>query len=317
MWEVCGSLQALQGGYGRRTFGTWCHRVRRDLHRTHLAGPVGGRLFPVAPHAAYYPDLLTPVEGTLGLEEALEAILSTPRSRLRQEIDLLGGNGPGHGAWLDDLRSARTGALVELADTMRAYHQLAVRPYWPAIRARVESDIGRRRQALREGGVNGLLGSFHPMMRWHFPVLEIPGHPSDRDIHLGGRGLLLIPSYFAYLHPATIFNPDLPQAVVYPAGRVPEASQARPGAALGRLLGETRAAVLQAVAVGGTTSDLARRLGVSLSTISHHIAILRDAGLIISQRNAAVVLHTLSPVGAALLTNGKRHIDRGRTTDTR
>ncbi|MFC6081132.1 ArsR/SmtB family transcription factor [Sphaerisporangium aureirubrum] len=301
MWEVVGSLQALQGTYGRKAFGHWRRRVRHDLHRAGVARPVHSRLFPVAPHAAYYPDLLTPPEGALGLEEALETILSTSRHRLREEIGLLGGR-PGAGTWLEDLRAARTGALTELGDTVRAYHRLSVEPYWPTIRACVDSDIALRRQVMRGDGVNALLHSFRPMMRWSFPVLEIADHPSDRDIHLNGRGLLLIPSYFSHLHPATIFNPELPQAIVYPAHHNPGALQTPPGIALNRVLGETRAAVLRAVAFGGTTSELAQHLGVSLATVSHHTSILRDAGLIRSRRRATAMLHTLSPLGAAFLT---------------
>ncbi|MEU7855212.1 helix-turn-helix domain-containing protein [Nonomuraea sp. NPDC049141] len=300
MWEVANSLQALQATYGKRDLGGWRRRVRHDLHQTNLASLVRARLFPVAPHAAYYPDLLTPPEGALGLEEALEAILSTSRRRLCDEIGLLSG-GPGHGAWLDDLRASRYRALAELGDTMRAYHRVSVAPYWPTIRTCVDSDIALRRQALRAGGVDGLLDSFRPMMRWHFPTLNIPAHPSSRDVHLHGRGLLLIPSYFARLHPATIFNPELPQVVVYPVEHSPGSATVRRGAALDRLLGDTRAAVLRAVAAGGTTSDLAERVGVSPATISHHTAILRDAGLIISSRSANTMLHTLSPLGTDLL----------------
>ncbi|MET7331055.1 winged helix-turn-helix domain-containing protein [Nonomuraea sp. NPDC005650] len=307
MWEVVGSLQALQGSNARQAFGLWRRQVRHDLHRAGLARPVRGWLFPVAPDAAYYPDLLTPPESALGLEEALEAIQNTSRRRLREEIALLGG-GPGHGAWLDDLRAARTGALTELGDTVRAYHRLSVGPYWPTIRAIVDSDVARRRQTLREGGVNRLLESFRPMMRWRFPVLEIPEHPSGRDIHLNGRGLLLIPSYFTHRHPATIFNPELPQAVIYPADHVPYAGRAQSGSALDQLLGETRAAVLRAIVIGGTTSDLAQRVGVSPATISHHTGILREAGLIISRRDATTMLHTLTPLGRALVAG---HVPMG------
>ncbi|GAA3805484.1 winged helix-turn-helix domain-containing protein [Sphaerisporangium flaviroseum] len=314
MWEVVGSLQALQTGYGKKVFGQWRRQARHDLHHAGLARPVRDQLFPVAPHAAYYPDLLTPVEGALGLDEALDTILSTPRRRLGTEIGRLGG-GPGQGAWLDDLRAARTAALAELGATMRAYHRLSVEPHWPAVRACVNSDLARRCQVLREGGVHALLDSFRPMMRWKPPVLEIPAHPSGRDIHLNGRGLRLIPSYFTHIHPLTIFDPELPQAIAYPAEHHPNPAPTRHDAVLDRLLGDTRAATLRAVACGSTTSELARRIGVSLPTISHHTAILRDAGLIVSRRTATKILHTLSPLGEALLA-GRPRRDQGRDDRT-
>jgi DNA-binding transcriptional ArsR family regulator len=139
------------------------------------------------------------------------------------------------------------------------------------------------------------------MMRWEDPVLHLPAHPSGRDVHLRGHGLVLIPSYFCRRHPLTIFSADLPQVVVYPV-ELPFRAVASPTAvALERLLGETRAAVLLAVRAERTTGELSRDLGVAPATISHHTGILREAGLIQSRRTANTMLHTLSPLGAALL----------------
>ncbi|MFI6868033.1 ArsR/SmtB family transcription factor [Nocardia sp. NPDC050406] len=70
---------------------------------------------------------------------------------------------------------------------------------------------------------------------------------------------------------------------------------------LSALLGATRAAVLEAIADGGSTTDLALRLGISPSSASEHAAILRDAGLTVSMRSRNQVRHRLTPLGAALL----------------
>ena len=50
-----------------------------------------------------------------------------------------------------------------------------------------------------------------------------------------------------------------------------------------------------------TTSELARFLGVSPATATHHTTVLRDAGLSTSRRLQNTVLHTLTPLGAAML----------------
>ncbi|MFI6496084.1 DUF5937 family protein [Nonomuraea typhae] len=298
MWEMVNSLQALQTGYGKAVFRAWRRQAGHDLGRSDLGRRVRTRLFPVAPDAAYFPDLLTPPEGALGLEEGLEAILSTPGRRLREEFGALGS-----GAWLGDLAAGRAGAVKELAGTLREYHRVSLAPFWEAVRACVESDLAHRRRALREGGAGGLLASFRPMMLWNDPVLTLPAHPSGRDVHLEGRGLVLIPSYFCHFHPMTIFSAELPQVVVYPVEHPPAAPPGAP--ALERLLGETRAAVLRVVREGCTTTELARCLGVAPATISHHTGILRDAGLIVSRRTGNTMLHTLSPLGSALL-KGRR-----------
>jgi DNA-binding transcriptional ArsR family regulator len=304
MWELVNSLQALQSRYGQGALGAWRRRVAADLSRAGLAGPVRHRLFPLAPHAPYFPDLLTPPEGTLGFDPGVEAVLVTPRARLRVEIGRLDGR-RGAGAWLADISAGRQRALSDLGDTMREYHRCAIESGWTSLRTIVDADLAVRRGAKGTGGVEALLHSFQPMMRWRYPILELPSHPSGRQVHLRGRGILLVPSWFCRLHPITVFDPELPQVIVYPVDHRPAAVRsAAAGKALARLLGETRAAVLLATRVGGTTGELAARLGLSASVISHHTAILREAGLIISTRAASNVRHSLSRLGEALL---RRH----------
>jgi DNA-binding transcriptional ArsR family regulator len=83
-----------------------------------------------------------------------------------------------------------------------------------------------------------------------------------------------------------------------------------PGGATGRssldaLLGRTRAAVLDAVAAGPcTTSELARRAGVSVPSASEHAAVLRDADLIDTRRVGKAVRHAVTTLGASLLDRG-------------
>jgi DNA-binding transcriptional ArsR family regulator len=305
MWELVNSLQALQSRYGQSVLGGWRRRVAGELRGNGWAGPVRHRLFPVAPHASYFPDMLTPPEGALGVSAGVEAVMATPRRLLRAEFaHLLGG--PRTGSWLDDLSCGRTRALMELGRAMRAFYDCAVAPCWESLRTSVGDDIAARRAA-GHAGVEALLDSFRPIMQWQYPVLELPDHPSRRDVHLDGRGLLLIPSYFCQLHPLTIFDPELPQVVVYPIDHRPAPVRlADSHRALVRLLGETRAAVLLAVGGGGSPSELARRLGVSAAAISHHTTILRDAGLITSRRSANTVRHSLSRLGDALI---RRHTD--------
>jgi DNA-binding transcriptional ArsR family regulator len=140
-------------------------------------------------------------------------------------------------------------------------------------------------------------------------VLEAD-YPVDKDIHLDGRGLLLIPSYFCRGKPVALADPSLPPTLVYPvspghpvrppAAGAPLATDAV-GSHLARLLGHTRAAVLQTLGGDCTTSELARRAGVSISSASEHAAVLRDAGLVSSTRQRNAVRHSLTPVGLALL----------------
>lgn len=71
---------------------------------------------------------------------------------------------------------------------------------------------------------------------------------------------------------------------------------------LSPLLGRTRAAVLEAIVDGGTTTALAERLGISLASVSEHATVLRTAGLIVSLRVRNHVHHNITPLGADLLS---------------
>ncbi|MFI0899057.1 ArsR/SmtB family transcription factor [Streptomyces sp. NPDC020983] len=52
---------------------------------------------------------------------------------------------------------------------------------------------------------------------------------------------------------------------------------------------------------GCTTGELARRTGVTPPTASQHATTLREAGLTTSTRLRNTILHTLTPLGTALL----------------
>jgi DNA-binding transcriptional ArsR family regulator len=161
-----------------------------------------------------------------------------------------------------------------------------------------------------DGGAEGLLASLRPNMRWADGVLEVLDYPDSRELRLDGRGLLLVPSFFCARTPVALLDPSLPPVLVYPVDRLgglrPEPGNAgRAGAgqreALSALLGRTRAAVLEAAHEGCTTGEVARRLDISAAAASQHTAVLRNAGLLVSHRDRNTVLHTLTPLGRAVL----------------
>ena len=59
----------------------------------------------------------------------------------------------------------------------------------------------------------------------------------------------------------------------------------RPGTALDRLLGRSRAAILLTLEDPASTTQLAAALGQSLGGIGDHLAVLREAGLIARARS--------------------------------
>ncbi|MFJ3939262.1 ArsR/SmtB family transcription factor [Streptomyces parvus] len=121
----------------------------------------------------------------------------------------------------------------------------------------------------------------------------VADYPRDGDLHLGGRGLSLVPSFFCTERPATLIDPELPPVLVYPVSRRP--ASAAPLDGLPELLGRTRALALCALSSPCSTGELARRIGVSIGTASKHASVLRTTKLITSTRRGGEVVHALPP----------------------
>ncbi|WP_239127676.1 ArsR/SmtB family transcription factor [Asanoa siamensis] len=279
----------------------WRRRVTDGLRHDPRHGD--RLLFALNPPQGYFPDFLTPFESRAGLLPALDAIRATPAANLRRDLTLLAADNrlpTGAAA----LARGETDALLALTDSMERYRGLAIAPFWNRIESAVEADRGQRGRAMLSDGADGLLASLKPAMRWDGRILEVRHYPVSRDLYLDGRGLLLVPSFFCARTPVTLVDPDLPPVLVYPVERLGGLDQPpEPGrrAALAALLGRTRARVLEVVDTGCSTGEIARRLHISAAAASQHTGVLRNAGLLVSRRDGSTMLHTLTPLGRAML----------------
>jgi DNA-binding transcriptional ArsR family regulator len=306
LWETVLSLQLLHSGTARLIFQGWRDAVRgRMPHAAHgillsLVAPVGD-----------FPDFLTPATGTLGLATALESVKCTPRSQIRRDLS--------HVAaarhlpqWCRGLADGDVQTLDRVAGALRAWHTAAVAPDRERIEAALGKDRALRLRDARLGGPDRLLAGLPPPLQWQPPVLTTH-YPHDRDVHLEGRGLLLVPSFFCLRRPITFINAELPPVLVYPVEHELSGSadgcggMDAGGRALAALLGSTRAAILDAIGGGALcTGEIARKVGVSAPSASEHCAVLRGGGLIVSHRLGNSVLHSISQTGAALLNGTNR-----------
>jgi DNA-binding transcriptional ArsR family regulator len=194
----------------------------------------------------------------------------------------------------------------DLRCALERYRATVITPIWPGIARAVATDRARRTHTLLENGLGGLLDTLSPLIRWRAPVLT-PGEPDGRIVSLTGRGLVLMPSYFCS-GPLVLTEPDHgPMTLIHPIA--PESRQLlledqprnRRPRNLDALMGSTRAAVLQALGEGCTTKQLADRVGVSPASASQHATVLREAGLISTQRHGPAVLHIVTALGSAVL----------------
>jgi DNA-binding transcriptional ArsR family regulator len=259
----------------------------------------------------YLLDLFTLTGRASSLEEGLDALLAAPRSLLRGEIDGIAT----HRALPSRIRALADGdrdSLLGLAAAIRDVHYAAVGRAWSRLSAYLDAANTTYGQVLATGGVERLLATFHPLARWRPPVLEISWCGPSRDLDLHGRGLILVPSVFCSPRPMafhSLADQAAPELLIFPAIRglgdlaAAWALGERHARALVALLGRTRAAVLEAIGDGCTTTELARRVGVSPPSASQHAAVLRDANLLVTRRVGKSVHHSLTSLGVALLNS--------------
>ncbi|PUB24990.1 helix-turn-helix protein [Promicromonospora sp. AC04] len=302
MWELVLSIHQVVSP--EPYFGSWSRLARKRLAQAGLVRDAK-LLVALAPIRGYFPDLLTPADQPTDFEAGVETVLSTGKQRLRAEVGQLSG-GRGAGRWLDDVAAGRPAALNRLGVAMRRYNQAVVAPHTDqtsAVAGRWVSGLAH--QALAHG-VGAVLSSLGPATRWRAPVLEVD-YPVTRELHLDGRGLSLVPTFFGVVHPITLADPQLQPVLVYPVSREPFWHPG-PGAdgeiqadALSELLGETRATVLRLIDTELSTTALAVRANTSPSSVSRHTAVLRRGGLITTRRRGTSVIHARTTLGTALV----------------
>ncbi|MBX7269035.1 winged helix-turn-helix transcriptional regulator [Micromonospora sp. Llam7] len=305
VWEVVLSLHLLPGRSRDPLLAGWRREVSRGLRRQADADALR-LLSALSPPRGYFPDFLTPYESVHGFEAGMAALRRTPIALLQRDLTLLA-NSRSLPAGAAALARGEPDALAHLTETMGRYRELALGPYWARVQGAVEADRVRRARAMLDGGIEALLTTLRPGWRWESGVLEIPAYPSTRELHLRGRGLLLVPSFFCANTPVALLDPELPPVLVYPVDRLGGLTSdgggpaGAGGEALAALLGRTRAGVLAASDDGCTTGELARRLQISPAAASQHTTVLRNAGMLVSHRDRNTVLHTLTPLGRAVL----------------
>ncbi|MFD0555108.1 winged helix-turn-helix domain-containing protein [Streptomyces rectiviolaceus] len=268
----------------------------------------------LVPARGWTPDFLAPT-GVGSIPELLERVRFTPRSQIRADLALMAQWEP-IPPWARNLPNDAE-LLQRVYDSLDQVCAVVLSPYWTQITNAATADQGVRMRQTLTGGMEGILASLDPRrIRWHPPVLEVALLSGrDDDLHLAGRGLLLVPTVFGAGTPA-IDTDAAPQPVMsFPVRSdhlaktqswlIPPAQSGPPtsDAALAALLGHTRAAVLTAIAEhpGCSTKELAAHTGITSPSASEHATVLRTAGLISTIRHRNTALHSPTHLGTGLL----------------
>jgi len=224
---------------------------------------------------------------------------ATPAARVRREVDRcltqrFGATPPPASRIL----SRRGDTVRELcADTLlTAWHAL-VEPWWPQIHHHLEADIAYRSRLIADTGLAAALTDLHPRLTWSGNTLNVDVRGQEQ-VAVGANGIVLVPTAFGSL--GVSYDPP---SIGYPA-RGLATLWATPTASpepLARLLGTRRADILLHLDYPTSTTGLAARCRLPLSSISEHLAILRAAGLVSTYRTGRRLQHTRTPLGTQLI----------------
>jgi Family of unknown function (DUF5937)/Helix-turn-helix domain len=306
LWELSQALRVLAGEPGQQdelVLRPWLARVR-DRYRA-LGRETDLELILALHPPGWGADFLSPVPTAMSptIGDLLAEVRATPPEQAHREVAEALRRQPSVDPRVERILTGDQVAS-RVADVLAEAWLALLEPEWPALRAILERDVVYRAGQLASSGWAAALTGLHAHLSWHQGRIEHSLWPGQEDAELGGRGLLFVPSVFVWPRLALRLDPPWPPALIYPARGVAalweQAARTRPGPALDRLLGPSRAAILLALEEPASTTQLAVILGQSIGGIGDHLAVLRDAGLIARARSGRSVLYTRTAVGDAL-----------------
>ncbi|MFB6524769.1 DUF5937 family protein [Streptomyces sp. NPDC056399] len=307
LWETHSAVRVLARPGKQGYHLPWMRRIASaarelDLGPLHLLMPLHGH----SPDFLYPP----PLSPAASFEDEIAAVRETDPALVLDDFERALADTPGAAGTAEGRRllADPAGAVLRLAELLRTAWEALIAPDWPRLRALLEADVAYHSRRLAEGGLERLLGELHPAFAWDAgtATLEV-AYRGEHIRPLDGQGLVLMPSVFTWPDVVSGFDPPWQPTVVYPArgiGGLWSASGDRTPEALGRLLGPVRADVLCALAEPMGTTALSHLLGRAPSTVSAHLAVLRDAGLLASRRYGHQVLYERTPLGIAVSQPG-------------
>lgn len=279
----------------------WLRSVREKLPREPFA-----LLTRVIGADGYMPDFLTTApRWDLTPADELAALRTAAVAGIRVDLAkmVLRSSGESQAA-PRRMRAEPERARALIADAWEQVWDAVLAPVWPQLERLLRADIAVRARTIATGGIAAMAGGLHRTVRWSDNAVRVQLRRHSEDVDCRGGGLVLVPSVMSSWGCMVITEPPAQPTLFYPARGV-TAGWARDAAdladALGALLGPVRAGILLHAHIARTTSQVAADAGIAASTASHHLTVLRDAGLITSSREGSRMLHLRSPLGEALV----------------
>lgn len=254
----------------------------------------------------YLPDFFTTAPAwDMTPETELSALRSAPLDPLRVDLGkmVIRSTGARRRA-LRDMQQQPERARAMIADAWSEMWDAALAPVWPQLDRLLRADIAVRSRVIATSGIREMAGGLHPKVTWGDGAVRVSLRRHSEVVDCHGSGLVLVPSVMSTWGCMVLTEPPAQPTLFYPARGV-TAGWSRDAAeisgALGALVGPARAGILLGAGTSRTTSQVAQDAGIAVSTASHHLTVLRDAGLISSERDGARMLHLRTPLGEAMV----------------
>lgn len=257
----------------------------------------------------YIPDFLTPPPVTREpehIDDELHRLAEMPEAEIRRQLlDAAGirsGRQPRLRAPVDDPASV----IDIVGRCYETYWTHVFGPQWSRCREVLESDVLVHARRLAFGGtVEAIADGIGPRVAGADRTIFIRCDTVELVCETDAADVVFVPSVFSW--PKTFIDPGSASGtavVYYPArgaGRIGDAAEPIANERLARVLGQTCARILYGLVDPITTTDLAKRLGLSPSAVSHHLSRLHAAGLIRRTRIGRRVYYEWSHRGNGLV----------------
>jgi DNA-binding transcriptional ArsR family regulator len=312
--EVACSLRLLGEGRHAYVMVPWLRDVRGPLQQLDF-----NLLQTLAPPGRWAPDFLFALSynPAITIELQLDAMSRLPGEQIHNDL---------RDTWKDGTVPPNLSALLADEKTLAArvsdlifdYWQVAIAPYWQRIRSVRDDDVAYRGTKAFTDGIFTMFTDLHPEITLVDRVLKID-KPHHRDASYEGTQITLLPSVFIW--PNLIIGHEAPNefSLTYAARGVGRVWEGLPSIAnsmgdLESLIGRTRSAILRSLDVPMTTTQLARDLQQSPSTVNEHLTVLRGNGLLISWRAGRGVLYRRTPLATSLMAASDAQGKSGQTS---
>jgi hypothetical protein len=309
-YELCHAVRVLQRPAAHPLQWGWLRMVRDDLPIAALQV-----LTTVISPAGYFPDFLTtqpagPLTPAAELTALRAARLDGVRTDLAKVRDRASG---ARRARVEQMLAAPEQARALIADAWEELWDRLLAPHWDALHRLLTADVAHRSRVIATEGMGAMVSGLHERVSWRPDEVRVRMRHWTETVICAGRGLLLVPSVLSHPGCAVLTEKPAQPTLFYPAQGITESwtrGHADTHRAIAELMGESRARVLGALDVPRTTTETAENCGLAISTTSRHLALLRNAGLVMTTRRNPYAVHNRTALGDALLAPSPPWPDR-------